>query len=39
MDYGEPPIHGKRSHATNNDDCVTTLSGPGEVTFEPSSND
>ncbi len=35
--FGEPPIFGKCSHATNNDDCVTTQSGPLQVDFAPSS--
>jgi hypothetical protein len=35
--YGAPPIYGKCSHATNNDDCATTQSGPLQVDFEPSS--
>jgi hypothetical protein len=35
--YGEPPIYGKCSHATNNDDCITTQSGPLTVDFEPAS--
>lgn len=35
--YGTPPISGKCSHATNNDDCVTTESGPLQVDFAPSS--
>lgn len=37
MVYGAPPIYGKCSHATNNDDCITTPNGPLEVAFEPSS--
>jgi hypothetical protein len=35
--YGDPPISGKCSHATNNDDCVTTQSGPLQVDFAPGS--
>lgn len=35
--YGEPPIYGKCSHKTNNDDCVTTQSRPLQVNFDPGS--